>query len=68
MPPKKVSPIPAGYHTVTPYLAIKGAAQAIDFYKKAFGATEILRVPGPNGNSIGHAEVQIGDSRVMLAD
>ena len=64
---KKVKPIPAGYHSVTPYLACGDAAGAIGFYKKAFGAKEILRVPGPRGK-IGHAEVQVGDSRVMLTD
>ena len=62
-----VKPTPAGYHTVTPYLIIKGAAKAIDFYKKAFGATELMRFPGPNG-TIGHAELKIGDSPIMLAD
>ena len=64
---KKVSPIPSGHHTLTPYLACKGAAQAMDFYKKAFGAKEMMRMPGPNG-SIGHAEMRIGDSRIMLTD
>ena len=63
----KVSPIPAGYHTLTPYLSIKGAAQALDFYKRAFGAQEIYRMDMPGG-MIGHAEIQIGDSRIMLAD
>ena len=62
-----VKPIPAGYHTVTPYLIIKGAARAIEFYKKAFGATELLRLEGPDGK-IGHAEIKIGDSPIMLAD
>jgi len=62
-----VKPIPDGYHVVTPYLSIKGAASAIDFYKQAFGAKEIMRVPMPGGN-IGHAEIAIGDSRIMLAD
>ena len=62
-----VKPIPDGYHTVTPYLIVQGAAKALDFYKKAFGATELVRMPGPGGK-IMHAEVQIGDSRVMLAD
>ena len=62
-----VKPIPAGYHTVTPYLIVKGAAQAIEFYKRAFGATEHERMADPSGK-IGHAEVRIGDSRVMLAD
>lgn len=63
----KVPHIPKGYNTVTPYLVIKGAAQAIDYYKKVFGATEVVRMDGPNG-TIGHAELQIGDSRIMLAD
>ena len=62
-----VKPIPEGYHSVTPYLIIKGAAKAIDFYKSAFGASEVMRFPGPN-NTIMHAEVKIGDSVVMLAD
>ena len=64
---KNVKPVPAGHHTVTPYLACKGAADAIAFYKKAFGAKERMRMPGPGG-SIGHAEIEIGDSRIMLAD
>jgi len=64
---KKVRPTPKGYHAVTPYLSVKGAASAIAFYKKAFGAKEIIRMPGPGG-TIGHAEIQIGDSRIMLAD
>jgi uncharacterized glyoxalase superfamily protein PhnB len=64
---KKVSPIPKGYLTVTPYLIFRGAAQAIEFYKKAFGAKELLRMPMPDGR-IGHAEIQIGDSRVMVSD
>jgi PhnB protein len=63
----KVKPIPDGYHSVTPYLCIKGAAKAIEFYKKAFGATEVMRMVQPDGK-IGHAEIQIGDSRIMLAD
>jgi PhnB protein len=62
-----VKPIPDGYHSVTPYLIIKGASRAIDFYKKAFGASEVMRFPGPN-NTVMHAEIQIGDSRIMLAD
>lgn len=65
--PLKVKPIPDGYHSVTPYLAISGASAAIEFYKKAFGAKELYRMPMP-GNRVGHAEIQIGDSRVMLAD
>ena len=62
-----VKPIPDGYHTVTPYLVIKGAAAAIDFYKKAFGAVEKFRMPGPDGQ-VGHAELQFGTSAIMLAD
>jgi len=62
-----VRPIPQGYHTVTPYLVVRGAARALDFYKKAFGASELFRMPDPAGK-IGHAEIQIGDSRLMLAD
>ena len=63
----KTKPIPKGYHAITPYLSVQGAASAIAFYKKAFGAKEIMRMPGPGG-TIGHAEIQIGDSRIMLAD
>ena len=63
----KVKPIPDNYHRVTPYLVVAGAADAIDFYKKVFGATEVMRMPSPGGK-IGHAEVRIGDSTVMLAD
>ncbi len=63
----KVNPIPEGYHTVTPYLIIKGAADAIEFYKKAFAATELFRMAQPDGR-VGHAEVRIGDSTIMLAD
>src|SRR5713101_703694 len=62
-----VKPIPEGYHSVTPYLIIKGASRAIEYYKKAFGATEVMRFPGPN-DTVMHAEIQIGDSRIMLAD
>jgi PhnB protein len=62
-----VKAIPDGYHTVTPYLIISGAAAAIDYYKQAFGATELLRMPAPGGK-IGHAEIKIGDSPIMLAD
>ena len=63
----KVKAIPEGYHSVTPYLTVEGGAEAIEFYKKAFGAREIFRMPMPDGR-MGHAEIQIGDSRVMLAD
>ena len=62
-----VKPIPEGYHTVTPYLYIKGAGKAIEFYKKAFGAKETVRMDGPDG-TVGHAEILIGDSLIMLAD
>jgi PhnB protein len=60
-------PIPEGYHSVTPYLIVTGAASAIEFYKHAFGAKELMRIPHPDGR-VGHAELQIGDSRIMLAD
>jgi len=63
----KVKPIPDGYHSATPYLIVNGGARALDFYRQAFGAKEIMRMPGPGGR-IGHAEIQIGDSRIMLAD
>lgn len=63
----KVKSVPDGYGTVTPMLNIKGAAEAIEFYKKAFGAEERFRMPGPN-NTIMHAELQIGSSVVMIAE
>lgn len=59
--------IPEGYHSVTPYLYLSDAARAIEFYKSVFGATEIMRMDAPGGK-IGHAEIKIGDSHVMLAD
>ena len=62
-----VKPIPDGYHTITPHLVIDGAARAIDFYKNVFGAQELMRFDAPGGK-IGHAELKIGDSRIMLAD
>jgi PhnB protein len=62
-----VKPVPDGYHTVTPYLIVNGAAKALDFYRRAFGAREQMRMPGPDGKVM-HAEIQIGDSKVMLAD
>ena len=65
---KKVAPVPKGYHTVTPYLTVRGAAEAIDFYKRALGAREIMRMPGPDGKSVMHAELRIGNSIVMLSD
>jgi PhnB protein len=62
-----VKPIPDGYHSVTPYLILRGAAEALAFYRRAFGATELMRMEGSNGR-VGHAEIRIGDSVVMLAD
>ena len=62
-----VKSIPEGYHSITPYLVCKGAAKAIEFYTRAFGAKEFVRMPGPEGR-IMHAEVKIGDSMLMLAD
>src|SRR5687768_5046398 len=62
-----VKPIPDGYHSVTPYLVMREAARAIDFYKRALGATELFRFDAPGGR-IGHAEIKIGDSVIMLAD
>ena len=63
----KAKPVPEGYHAVTPYLVVDGAAKALDFYGRVFGATERMRMPGPGGK-IGHAEISIGDSVIMLAD
>ncbi len=62
-----VKPIPDGYHSLTPYLIIKGAADAMEYYKKAFGAVELFRIAGPDG-MVGHAEMKIGDSPFMIAD
>ena len=62
-----VKPVPDGYHTVTPYLAVENAATAIDYYKQAFGAKKRVRMEPPDGK-IGHAELEIGDSLVMLSD
>lgn len=64
---KAAKAIPAGYHTVTPSLVVAGAAKAIEFYKKALGAEEIMRFPGPDG-SLMHAEIKVGDSVLMLGD
>ena len=61
-----VKPIPEGYHSITPYLIVNGGAKALDFYKKAFGATELFRME--HEGKIGHAEIKIGDSPIMLAD
>ena len=63
----KIKPIPEGYHTVTPYLIVAGADKAIEFYKKAFGATETTRLTTPDGKVM-HAEIKIGDSQIMLTD
>lgn len=62
-----VRPIPAGFHSVTPHLVCEGAAEALAFYQQCFGAVEVARMPGPGGK-IMHAEMRIGDSRVMLCD
>ncbi|REK17297.1 MAG: VOC family protein [Planctomycetota bacterium] len=64
----KVQPVPEGYSTVTPYLIVKGAAEALDFYNRAFGATETMRMQDPGSGQVMHAEMRIGDSNVMLAD
>ena len=60
-------PIPEGYHTVSPYLAVDDAARAIEYYVKAFGAKELVRMEAPGGK-VGHAELELGDSRIMLSD
>jgi PhnB protein len=67
MMPGKVKPIPDEYRAATPYLSLSDAARAIDFYKQAFGAREVMRMPAPQGK-IGHAEIRIGDAPIMLAD
>jgi PhnB protein len=64
----KAKPKPDGYHTATPYLILDGAAKALDFYKKAFSATELMRMADPKTGKVGHAEIKIGDSPIMLAD
>jgi PhnB protein len=64
---QKVDPIPEGYHTITPYLTVRGAADALAFYERAFGAKELYRMDGPGG-SIMHAEMRLGDSAFMLTD
>ena len=65
--PGQAKPIPQGYRSVTPYLTLNDAGRALEFYKRAFGAQEIMRMDGPNGK-IGHAEIKIGDSMIMLGD
>lgn len=64
----KTKPIPDGYHTLTPYLVVRGADRALEFYKKAFGAKERMRMPGPDGKAIMHAEMEIGDSVFMIGE
>jgi PhnB protein len=66
--PQPVKAIPDGMHTLTPHLTIRNAAEAIEFYKKAFGAQEINRMPGPDGKSIWHAALRIGNSMLFMAD
>jgi PhnB protein len=61
-------PIPDGYHTVTPYIIVRDAAKAIEFYKKAFGAEEVVRMPYPGSGKLMHAEIRVGDSMIMLSD
>lgn len=63
-----VKPIPDGFHSITPYITVRGAAHAIEFYQKAFGAVERYRLPSPDGQGIGHAEIQVGNSIVMISD
>ncbi len=63
-----VKPVPEGFHTLTPHLVVRNAAEAIEFYKKAFGAAEVRRIMAPDGKSIQHAELRIGDSCVLLND
>jgi PhnB protein len=64
----QIKPVPEGFHTITPHLVVKGASQAIEFYKKAFGAEELSRMPGPDGKSLMHASLRIGDSHLFLVD
>jgi len=65
---RAVAPVPEGYHSITPFLIVRGADRAIDFYKRAFGAKEHGRMPGPDGKSIMHADLSIGNSRFFLSD
>lgn len=64
----QAKPIPEGFHSVTPHMVVRNASEAIEFYKKAFGAEEICRMPGPDGTGVMHAEIKIGNSMVMIAD
>ena len=66
--PTQVNPIPEGFSTLTPHMVIRNASDAIEFYKKAFAAEEIMRMPGPDGNGIMHAEIKIGNSMIMIVD
>jgi uncharacterized glyoxalase superfamily protein PhnB len=63
-----INPIPEGYHSITPHLVVNNTNEAIEFYKNAFGAKELVRMPGPDGKTVMHAELQIGDSVIMLND
>lgn len=64
----KVKAVPAGFHSITPHMVVRGAGKAIEFYKKAFGAEVVMTMPGPDGKSIMHGELKIGDSHLMLCD
>jgi PhnB protein len=66
--PMAVSYVPSGQHTITPHLVVRGAAKAVEFYQKAFGMTEVMIMHGPDGKSIAHAELKLGDSHIYLAD
>lgn len=66
--PAKVKPIPEGFHTLTPHLICRDANRALEFYKQAFGAEELARMPGPDGKTVMHAELKIGDSVLMICD
>ena len=65
---KKVSPVPDGFHTITPYMSQKDATKAIEWYKKALGAEVVCVMPGPGGAGVAHAEIKIGDSHLMMSD
>src|SRR2546421_8762575 len=65
---KAITPVPEGFHTVTPYLSCRNAAQALEFYQKAFGAEVLCQLPGPGGKGVMHSAIQIGDARLMVSD